>query len=338
MPALKPSTPHNGDNLDLLRAACAWLILFSHSFVLYDNSPDPLVSLFHFDSTGMMALHTFFVIGGYLVTASYLHRTIGDFVRNRLLRVMPALAVVVLLAMLALGPIMTTLPLNDYFTNGKTWSYALNIVLWPHYTLPGVFAANPYPYAINGSLWTLRIESICYALLLFTGIASRRPATLIAWLAILAGLSYALFAYNYADRELAGSGRWFFAFFCGSAYYLLRDRLPPRLPIFVAAIALAFFCWYGAVVSQLIYFLCLSYIIIFLALKAPARSRWLKGKDLSYGIYLYAFPVQQCYMQVAGQKFGFAAFIIISSVITIICAWLSWHYVERFWLAKKRNA
>jgi peptidoglycan/LPS O-acetylase OafA/YrhL len=79
------------------------------------------------------------------------------------------LATVVLLAMLVLGPSVTTLPLRDYFSHSLTWDYLHNILLQIRFSLPGVFADNTFPNAVNGSLWTIPIEVSCYAVLAAAG-------------------------------------------------------------------------------------------------------------------------------------------------------------------------
>lgn len=77
----------------------------------------------------------------------------------------PGLAVVILLSVFVMGPIVTSLPLGDYFADAGTWKYLSLIVLAPiSNVLPGVFDANPLPYAVNGSLWTLRYEFLAYLL------------------------------------------------------------------------------------------------------------------------------------------------------------------------------
>lgn len=95
------------------------------------------------------------------------------YLKKRVLRIFPALIVVVLLTggFFLLGPLVTTLALTDYFKSNQTWTYLLTIFLYIHYHLPGVFANNPYPNSVNGSLWTLTWEFLMYIVVLALGLA-----------------------------------------------------------------------------------------------------------------------------------------------------------------------
>lgn len=99
-----------------------------------------------YETGGEIAVAIFFVISGYLVTGSFLRsRSIGDYIKKRSLRLLPALFIVVVLSAFVLGPILSTLSLRDYVLHPQTWYYLRNCVLYTGYHLPGVFAENPYP-------------------------------------------------------------------------------------------------------------------------------------------------------------------------------------------------
>ena len=110
-----------------------------------------------------LAVGVFFVISGYLISGSWERRPqLPRYLTNRVLRIIPGLFLVVVVSAFVLGPLVTTLAAGDYFTDGGTYSYLRNAVLIPNYALPGVFAGNPFPGAVNGSLWTLPAEFACY--------------------------------------------------------------------------------------------------------------------------------------------------------------------------------
>jgi hypothetical protein len=168
---------HAANNFDLLRLFAALLVLWSHAHTLAGR-PEPL--LLSWATLGPVGVFIFFVISGYLVSISWnADPNIGRFLARRLLRLIPALIVVILLSMFVLGPLVTTLPLADYFSHPHFSLYLLNIVLHPVYSLPGVFEHMRVPYAVNGSLWSLPVEFLMYLVLAAGGFA-RLPR----WVAI----------------------------------------------------------------------------------------------------------------------------------------------------------
>ena len=107
-------------------------------------------------------VHIFFFVSGLLVTRSFLRNRgkLRDFVKARLLRIVPAFWVNTLLMALVLGPLVTEMPLGAYLRNRITWEYiARNFPFWPlQVHLPGVFQHIPFAPAVNGSIWTLPLE------------------------------------------------------------------------------------------------------------------------------------------------------------------------------------
>ena len=105
------------------------------------------------------------------------------------MRVYPGLLVVLLLTVLVLGPAFTTLSLGAYFSDRGTLLYLpRNLTLkWLQYDLPGVFLNNPYPAAVNGSLWTLFYEAfVCYGMVAVVGVLGlmRRSWSFAAFLGV----------------------------------------------------------------------------------------------------------------------------------------------------------
>ena len=161
------------NSFHLLRLIAASAVLYSHSFPLTsgDKHTEPLRAAWGC-TFGSIAVDLFFLISGMLVTMSLVRRGSAlDFAKARFFRIWPGLTVAVLLTVLVLGPAFTTVALSTYFTAKETARYVvLNLVLFKGiaYVLPGVFATNAWPSAINGSLWTLPSEVRCYAALLAT--------------------------------------------------------------------------------------------------------------------------------------------------------------------------
>ena len=173
---------HPPNNFDFVRLVAASMVLYSHHFILAGRPEEPKV--FGIISFGHLAVVMFFSLSGYLVTQSWQSDPhIFRFAMRRILRIWPALAAAVIFCALILGPLVTSSPLIDYFENGGTWSYFKNLIIPRAFHLPGVFENNPYPLSVNGSLWTIPIEVLCYMVLGaagFLGLMKKRSVWLMA--------------------------------------------------------------------------------------------------------------------------------------------------------------
>jgi peptidoglycan/LPS O-acetylase OafA/YrhL len=332
----------------VLRLLGATLVLFSHSFALTRGS-DPVTWL-NGETLGTVGVSLFFGISGFLVARSWLGTPqLGVYGAKRALRLLPALYVVVLLSALVLGPLYTTLSLGDYFTSSGTYTYALKTL--GLYTvgghLPGVFGHNLVAGPVNGSLWTLPIEAACYvgvALLGVLGLLRRRPwAPLLVFLALWIAMSPRI-----PTTELGKSGqgtldgaelltgiRLAAIFFGGVLLYLHRDRVRLRWDWLAVIVAVFLACSRTNWVPFLAV-LVFPYLVLVLAYRTPPSWRRITATgDVSYGLYLYAFPVQQALVASLGAGLGPLAMFALAFPITYLLALGSWWLVERPALARK---
>ena len=339
---LADAAPGRDNNYALIRFLASLCVLISHAFPITGGAGavDPLQAATGL-SLGTAAVYVFFGISGFLIAQSYERTTSpGSWVLARVLRIFPALAVVLILTVLVLGPAVTALPLIRYAQASETWSYLpRNLSLAQlQYDLPGVFANNPYGPAINGSLWTLIHEVACYAALFAAGLLGmlrpRRLGLLIAgYVAFYAGLPWAaqvvdLPAKLLAFRDLS------LPFALGVLFFLWRDRVPLRWPVGVALAALAWLGW-GSLIGPALFATALVYAVFLIAYRidGPLRAFNALG-DYSYGIYIYAFPMQQLAVHLwPGQSA--VTNIALAAPATLVLAILSWHLVERPALASK---
>ena len=120
------------NNLNAIRLIAAFLVLFGHSFVFL-GLPEPL--FLSWDHLGPLAVYIFFTISGYLITESWDRDPhLGRFFARRALRIFPGLAICIVLSAFILGPMLTTLSLNEYFKSTITWNYLYNIALSINHT------------------------------------------------------------------------------------------------------------------------------------------------------------------------------------------------------------
>lgn len=156
-------------NTEAIKFLAACLVIVCHAYPL-NGGPDVMDGLYVLTrgqiNWGSVAVSIFFTFSGYYLAKSVCKYQMGrDYFRERAKRIFPALWIVVLLSVFLVGPLFTTLSLGDYFKSGDTWRYFGNAVLIPVHDLPGVFTDHIHLPAVNGSLWTLSVEMLCYTAL-----------------------------------------------------------------------------------------------------------------------------------------------------------------------------
>ena len=170
---------HDGNrnnNFTLIRITFAWFVLYGHGFLIQETPGivDPTRFLFQGSTwIGDIAVDGFFAISGYLVTASLVNRGLINYIISRILRILPALMVMVCFTVFIIGPLFTETQLSTYFSSRKTFAYLTNALAYfdMKFTLPGLFESN-HRVQVNGSIWTLTLEVKCYVLLAITGLLS----------------------------------------------------------------------------------------------------------------------------------------------------------------------
>lgn len=332
------------NNFDVLRLAAAAVVLISHSFIVVGHH-EPHVG--HFP-LGTLGVEIFFAISGFLVAKSWLGQPrLRAFAVKRGLRILPALAVTVLLAALVLGPAVTSESAREYVTSSATYTYAIDNVATTatggavrdvSHSLPGVFASHP-DTSVNRSLWTLPIEVQAYMAIALLGLAGLLSLGLPA---LTLGLFALSVAGNVRDLPLVGWPLHFIqgadgenahliTIFCVSAlFYRYRARLALRAP-FAAVAAIAAVGLIGTPLERPALVLCLPYLALFFAYRSWSGLRRVTAHaDVSYGLYLFAFPVQQTIVHAWGADRPAPAVVaLIAFPITYLLALASWHGVEK---------
>lgn len=322
------------NNIDIFRLIAASMVIYGHAYAL---SREPGQSdiigrlMMHQDYSGSIAVKIFFFLSGLVVTNSLINN--GDLIRffiSRVFRIWPALILSSLITALVLGPMMTSLTVVDYFNHGDVYSYIFSIAKMKiQYTLPGVFVGNPYPNAVNGSLWTIPYEVFAYVLLFAlyaVGILSSKKISVSLFLLILIEpflkhkLLFPWLPNNHEISFLAPC----FAF--GAIMALNKDVINVRLAPCLGFVVLYY------ILRDTVYSSYFAYAFIFLfILYASSREFVLKLKpkvDISYGVYLWGFPVQQIiahYFNAQGVLFNQVA----SLAISLALGYFSWHLCEK---------
>lgn len=322
---------HASNNFDALRLTSALLVFVSHSLALSGRAAPSFMGGYGIGSIGLFVL---FATGGYLVAASWQSDPdLGRYMVRRFLRIWPGYAVAVL-ASACVGWAIAV----DEQGRLAAWQFLSN--LWLQ-RFEGWFFRRPGAHPmLNGSLWTIPTTIFWYALLGLLAAAAR------GWLRwVLAALFIGGAA---AFWLLVGEGgaQWLLRFgtstaighlgmfFCAGA--LLRAAPALTSPAGAACIVAG-----AAALLALDEFTLALWLAVPLATVLVGRASWPllravgRRGDYSYGVYLYAWPVQQLVTQAFGPQAPWPLLLLVALAITAVCAWLSWHLVERWTLRLK---
>ena len=336
---------HGENNFDAIRLVAAGAVIFSHAKPLTGSHEILILG----SSVGGIAVKIFFVISGYLIYKSWsVDPDLRRYLIKRSLRIFPALVVLCMVTVLVVGPLLTSRSVAEYFTSRATYGYFRNILLCPVYHLPGMFEKNIYPGAVNGSLWSLPVEFLLYLVTPVVCFINRKHAfwswmlpmatlglcVVSLWLVRISPLNPSPVFYGTALLPTLDVAPYFFI---GALYCRMRwERfVDPTIALFAVAIA-AFIQLTGAVADEVVLYLLLPYAVL---AAAYLPQRWLKraGRfgDMSYGVYIYAFLVQQCVCQLGNNRLSATQSAMVTLPIVLVLAWISWHLVEKRALAFK---
>lgn len=327
---------HN--NFDFLRFFAASLVIISHSFALLKLDQPKLGNM----TIGSIGVYMFFVISGFLIARSWeMHPRASAFIAKRVLRIVPGLVGVTLFTAFMIGPLLSNLSLVEFIKAPNTFRYLLNSAIFPlHYNLPGVFEANIGGSIVNGSLWTLPLEFISYMGLIalaYLGIFRRRFSfKVLLAVTIVVTCLMLLVMRSPTNPEALFMGiktiwlvKYGSFFIVGSLYYIYRSHVV--LKDWLAVAALGGILLSSVVGGQFVAALIgLPYLVLYLAL-VPTRylSRFGARGDFSYGMYIYAWPVQQAIIAMAPQRTELLALIALEFPIIIMLAAVSWYGIEK---------
>ncbi len=325
--------------LNLVRLGLALAVLVSHGFVLRGR-PEPT---FADVNLGRWAVYGFFAISGYLITGSRLSSPLPAYVLRRLARIYPAFVVCLVVTAFGFAPVAywhdhgsidgffgatSTTPLNYVLSN-----LTLKVVA---FGVAGTPSGVPFPGAWDGSLWSLYYEAVCYALVaaLLSVVAFRRRSALVL------GVAFALSVLLQAQMELVsryaeGNGDLALLapllpfFLAGGLVHMLRNRLVLTWPgalacaAGTAGLALALPTYGVQLAAPLV-----VYLMLWLGASLPCPE-WVRRNDVSYGVYIYAFPVQQLLLVLGATTWRMVAFDAAVVALTAALAVASWFAVEK---------
>lgn len=336
------------NNFDFLRLIFAIFVIITHSYPLSGIPEKDILFQITDGQTSLsyLGVRGFFIISGFLIFQSLLRsKDLLDYYWKRVLRLFPALFIVLLLTVL-LGVFVYNGSAYSYFSNKSIITYIPNnLSLYSlQYQINGIFDNNPYKSAINGSLWTIPYEFTLYILVsLFFFIKKNKlvyRTILIILIIVLyfANLFYidnlSLVNYRVINGKFMSNLALYFILGSLMASFEFKSNLIKKILLITGI----FFLFLSLIFNVFIYFqfIILALIVIPFALFSTKYINNIGNKigDLSYGIYIFAFPVQQTLMYYF--RFNYLQLMFYSLIITIILSYFSWHLIEKRALELKK--
>ena len=323
------------NSFDFLRYLFAFSLILVHFCTLTETEQFWVIS-------GQTRVKAFFTITGFLVVYSFIRRgNLSVYIRKRVNRIVPAYVTVILLCYI-IGVFLTSLSPAHYFSSGQGFQYLLANLSFLNFiepALPGVFTANTET-AVNGSLWSMKYEVLFYILVPLMVWLMRKKGKLTILLCIFAFhvVYHAVFDYleeNNPDPLFASVNHASFNtmiyFFSGTMILLYFDHFCRYIKyIFPACVVLT-------VLQNLTDFPLLNYIepllfsslIIGVAYFCKPLNFLQRYDNISYGLYLYHFPVTQALKQYNIPQYNIYLAFFIMLGATILLAAFSWRFIEK---------
>ena len=332
----------HGNAFAVIRLVLASLVILAHSPEILDGDRhrELMTRAFGAISFGEFAVDGFFALSGFLLTESWLRQdsAFRYFVR-RVLRIFPGFIVASALSVVVVGALAAARPL-DYLQSLNVPQFLLRTLALGEPVTPPT-DLGLYQRSVNGALWTIRYEFICYfaiPLLGLLGVLRRRSAMLVLTL-----LSIVLFASSHwwvaelglsegggAGRHLARLSR-LWTFFCAGSLASsagIRAHLSGRGAIVAAVLAVFSLVVFG-VRGEPLLALPLTYLLIYAGYQGLSfASDWIQTNDISYGVYLYAWPLQKLF-SLWFPGIGPWQLSLVTALLVVPLAALSWKLVEQ---------
>lgn len=329
---------------DFLRVVFCLIIILSHLYELSQSEKLKFLSFFY--EIGILGLQAFFIISGFLVAKSYRRTsTLKKYFVKRAKRLFPAYLFLLLVTVVSIS-FFSRLSFLDYFTNTDVYKYLVwNAVFlnFMHPCLPGVFENNIL-CAVNGSLWTLKVEESFYIVLpiIFYLIRKTKKASAILLIIYFSSLLYWYIMDDIFDKPLlAKQMPGYLAFFAVGIFLNLNLTyvLKYSKKLFIMAIISLLLTYFFRFQINILYPASFGLIIIVIAYNFHFFNAFGKYGDYTYGLYIYHFPIIQLFKEYdLFEKYDPIMMVLAVILITLSFAMFSWFFIEKRFLDRFKNS
>lgn len=317
-------------NMQFVRFVAACLVIISHAHSLGKGENDWIGYITNRGLTwGSIAVSIFFALSGFFMTKSVKkYENFLSYMKGRIIRIFPSLLLVVFCIVLVLGPIFTTLPLNEYFSSKVTWLYFLNAILIPIHDLPGVFENCIALTTVNGALWTLSVEFLCYIALWIVkrlGLLEKKKFPYSIALLFVSLLTIYVGSEMMAVSILKAMMGPIVSFYIGVAMQIYNEEMQgkEKVGICIAIVVLLFSGVWSSKLMESVRYVIIPYMMITLLSGKKQISKRIAGLgNWSYGMYLTGFPIQQMLISLNGGEMNPYANFICAIPLAMIAGFL----------------
>ena len=332
---------NNKNCFDFLRFFFAFNILLAHLWELSQSHSLYFLSNF---SNPNIAVKGFFVISGFLVAKSYTNTTsLKKYFIKRAKRILPAYLFVVLFATVILS-FFSTYNFSEYFKDSAIYQYlGWNIIFlnFMHPCLPGLFDNNVL-CAVNGALWTLKVEEgfyIILPLIFYFILKTKKPFAILLSIYILSILYWFVMDFYFNKPLFAKQLPGYLAYFAVGIFLFLnfQSLMKYKINSLIIAISTLVILSFFELQINIFYPAAFGIIVIIAAYSLPFLNNFGKYGDFTYGIYIYHFPIIQLFRQYnLFERFNPYLMAILVILITFLFAILSWFFIEKRFLDRYR--
>jgi peptidoglycan/LPS O-acetylase OafA/YrhL len=321
------------NSLNAIRLVLAAAVIVSHSWLVNGLGLPPMLGG---TDAGLVAVTRYPEMPKNPATASRLRSaSLRRYLWHRFLRIYPAFLAALVLTAFVFAPLSTLIDGRSTIDWGSAGGYVLNNagLFVRQLGIEQTLSNNAYPFVWNLPLWTLFYEAICYLLigLLVSVVADRLRGPIVCVLLALTtsiSLVFVLAPGLLASPVLESAASLVSFFLAGSVIYLYRDSTPSMAALAVAAALLAVLFAVLGVFSPLAA-LPVAYLLLYLSGVMTPLNAVGRRHDISYGMYIYGFPVQQgLVLLLGGSALPIWLFAALAIAATVPFAWASRLAVE----------
>lgn len=334
------------NSFTLMSVILSLLIIYFHCYVLFYGPMSPQADIFSHifrgENTGSIVVATFCVISGFMITSSIQRsKNIKEYLKKRVKKIFPAYILVLIISALVIAPIVSSISLKSYYLNPSLYTnYVIdNLLLFKNsvYSIGDVFINNPYPSAINGTIWYIKHQFSCYLymiplFIIFLKSKDNRKyeykyffiIILILIIMSYSGSFVSVFriikqklGYIGVFNEIESLVRIIYYFSAGVFINIYKDKImyDKKNVLFALLILILTFR------TKLFTYFCLILLPYFIIYLGSLKSK-IKVVDISYYIFLVGFPVQQVLIHYLTNEINFIIYIGLSLNISILCGYL----------------